>query len=261
MDERMNSTRPEEVEIDLLELATVIWHKLWLVILGLIVGGAAAFCLVKYGVTPKYKATSTIYIFSKTTSITSLADLQIGSQLTEDFQIIAKSRDVVESAIYDLERDGTLSPNTVSYESLVNRVVVSNPASSHMLQVTVEDTDPGRAAAISNKLSDKLRDQISEIMNTDKPSVVQRALAPRSPSSPSVRRDTVIGAMLCAMLVIAVLVIRHLADDTIKISDDVHKYLNLDVLAEFPVIREQGGVKTVRGGKYKHRRHASSASR
>ncbi len=249
------------MEIDLFELATVVWHKFWLVIIGLVVGAAAAFCMVKFGVTPKYRATSTIYIFSKTTSITSLADLQIGSQLTEDFQIIAKSRAVVESAIWDLERDGKLEPNTVSYESLVNRVTVSNPASSHMLQVTVEDTSPVRAADLSNKLSDKLRDQISEIMSTDKPSVVQSALAPKGPSSPSVRRDTVIGGMLGAMLVIAILVIRHLADDTIKISDDVRKYLNLDVLAEFPIIREQGSVKRARGGKYKHRRHSSAASR
>lgn len=249
-----------EVEIDLLELATVVWHKFWLVILGLIVGAGAAYALVSFGMTPKYRATSTIYIFSKTTSITSLADLQIGSQLTQDFQIIAKTRGVVESAISELEAQGKLEPNTTSYESLVNRITVANPSSSHMLQITVEDTDPIRAANLSNALSDKLREQISEIMNTDRPSVVQRALAPKNQSSPSVRRDTVIGGLLGALLVIAVLVIRHLADDTIKISDDVHKFLEMDVLAEFPVIRDQGSSRS-RGGKYNQGKHAPATSR
>ena len=262
MDDQVKTAKPEEMEIDLLELLTVIWNKFWLVIIGAIVGAAAAFVLVTYGMTPKYKATSTIYIFSKTTSITSLADLQIGSQLTQDFQIIAKTRGVVESAIGDLEAQGKLEPNSTTYESLVNRISVSNPASSHMLQITVEDTDPIRAANFSNMLSDKLRDQISEIMNTDRPSVVQRALAPKEQSSPSVKRDVVIGGMLGALLVMAVLVIRHLMDDTIKISDDVHKYLGLDVLAEFPVIRDQAGNRTKgRGGKYNNRRHASAVSR
>jgi capsular polysaccharide biosynthesis protein len=248
MDDRMKTTRPEEVEIDLLELATVILHKFWLVIIGLVVGAAAAFAVVNYAMTPKYKSTATIYIFSKTTSITSLADLQIGSQLTEDFQIIAKTRDVVEKVIYKLDLD-------TSYEALVNHITVTNPASSHMLQVTVEDTDPEQAAKISNALSDELRDQISEIMNTDKPSVVQRASVPKAQSSPSVRRDTVIGAILGALLVMVALVIRHLSDDTIKISDDVHKYLGLDVLAEFPYIRERGEAKG-KGGRYD--RHAAA---
>ena len=255
MNERMKTTESNEVEIDLVELATVVWNKFWLVVLGLIVGAAAAFCIVKFGMTPKYRATSTIYIFSKTTSITSLADLQIGSQLTEDFQIIAKTRGVVESAILDLERDGKIEPYSVSYESLTSRITVTNPASSHMLQVTVEDTDPQRAANFSNAISDELRKQIAEIMNTDLPSLVQDARTPKSQSSPSVRRDTVIGALLGAMLVVAVLVIRHLSDDTIKLSDDVHKYLGLDVLAEFPLMRDH---ESGRSGKHTHKAHASS---
>ena len=252
MDERMNTGKPEEVEIDLVELAGVIWRKFWLVIIGLIVGGAAAFAVVKYGVTPKYQATATIYIFSKTTSITSQADLQLGSQLTSDFQIIAKTRDVVESVIQDLNLD-------VTYESLAARISVTNPSSSHMLRVTVVDNDPTWAAKISNKLSDKLRDQIAEIMNTDRPSVVERATVPKSQSSPSVKRDTAIGALIGALLVVALVVIRYLADDTIKTSDDVHKYLGMDVLAEFPVIREQGSSRG-RGGRYKHKKHAHAAS-
>lgn len=252
MDERMKTAGADEMEIDLVELALAIWHKFWLVIIGLVVGAAAAYALVTFATTPKFKATSTIYIFSKTTSITSIQDLQLSSSLTEDFQIIAKTRGVVENAILDLEREGKLEKNAFTYESLASRITVVNPSSSHMLQITVEDTDPIRAANISNALSDELRNQISDVMNTDRPSVVQSALPPKTQSSPNVRRDTVIGALLGALLVVAVLAIRHLADDTIKISDDVHKYLGMDVLAEFPLMREQGGNRT-RGGKYKNK--------
>ena len=156
MNEKVRTSGTEELgEIDLLDLVKVIWHRFWVVLLGLIVGGAAAFSVATYLMTPKYQATSTIYIFSKTTSITSLADLQIGSQLTEDFQIIAKTRDVIESVILELNLNTT-------YEQLRNDVSIENPASSHMLQITAVDTNSERAAAISNKLSDKLRDQIAD---------------------------------------------------------------------------------------------------
>ena len=248
MTEKVNVPAADrEVEIDLLELARVIWSKFWLVIIGLVVGGAIAFSATRFLITPTYQSTSTIYIFSKTTSITSLADLQIGTQLTMDFQIIAKTRDVIEGVIKDLNLN-------TSYEALAGAVNVSNPTSSHMLQVTVTNTSPQRAADICNTLSDKLRDQIADIMNTDRPSVVQRASVPRGPSSPNVRRNTAVGALLGALLVAAILIMRYLTDDTIKSSDDVHKYLNLDVLAEFPYIRDQAK-HSGRPGRY-HKRGA-----
>lgn len=234
MDEKMKTPSGEKQgEIDLSDLIKAVWHRFWLVILALLIGGAAAFSVATYLITPQYQATATIYIFSKTTSITSLADLQIGSQLTQDFQIIAKTRDVIENVILELNLDTT-------YAQLAKNVSVVNPSSSHMLQVTVVDTDPERAAAISNKLSDKLRDQIAEIMNTDRPSVVQRATVPKNQSSPDVQNMTAMGAMLGALLAVALICVRHLMDDTIKSSDDVHRFLNLDVLAEFPYIRAQG---------------------
>lgn len=50
---------------------------------------------------------------------------------------------------------------------------------------------------------------------------------------------TILGALIGAFLFAAVIVVRYLMDDTIKTSDDVHKFLNLDVLAEIPFVRSQ----------------------
>ena len=72
--------------------------KLWLLILCFIVGAPLAFGGTKFLVTPKYSASSMIYILTKTTSVTSLADIQMGSQLTADFEILATSRPVVEES-------------------------------------------------------------------------------------------------------------------------------------------------------------------
>ena len=227
-------------EIDLLELAGVVLNKILYVVLAFILGAVLFFGGTKLLITPQYEATSTIYIFSKTTSITSLADLQIGSQLAQDFQIIATTRNVVESVITDLNLD-------TNYETLVKRITVTNPAQSHMLKVAVKDPDPQVAADVSNVLSDKLRDQIADIMNTDKPSVVQQAVVPVRPVSPSVTKNTAIGALLGALIAIAVIIIRYMLDDTIKTGDDIKKYLELDTLAEFPLVRHSGKVTSSKG--------------
>lgn len=222
-----------DVEIDLLELAGVVFNKILYVVLAFIVGAVLFFGGTKLLITPQYEATSTIYIFSKTTSITSLTELQVGDQLTQDFQIIATTRNIVESVIDELKLD-------TDYEKLVKRINVTNPQDSHLLQIAVKDPDPKVAAEVSNTLSDRLRDQIADIMNTDKPSVVQQAVVPERPVSPSTAKNTAVGALLGALIAIAVIIIRYMMDDTIKTGDDIKKYLELDTLAEFPLVRHSG---------------------
>jgi capsular polysaccharide biosynthesis protein len=251
MEPSINNARNEyEEEIDLLELLGVLWQRIWLIGIGLVVGAAALFGYSRYMVVPQYTAESIIYIFSKTTSISQLADLQIGSQLTGDFTIIAKTREVIESVRDDLGLNST-------YEVMNARISVTNPTSSHMLKISVQWEDPQVAASICNTLADELREQIADIMNTDRPSVVQRAIVPQKKSSPNTTRNTAIGALAGALVVAAFLIIRHLMDDTIKDDEDVRKYLNLNTLAMIPYVRNIDESNTKgKGGKHKH--HSSS---
>lgn len=68
----------KEMEIDLLSLFFYLIQKWKILLLGAIIGGilAEGMTLLK---TPMYQSTSTLYMLSKTTSITSMADLQLFS--------------------------------------------------------------------------------------------------------------------------------------------------------------------------------------
>ena len=220
-------------EIDLLELAGVLWNKILFIMIGFVVGAMIAFGITKFLITPLYKAQSTIYVFTKSTSITSMADINIGSALTVDFKYVGTTRDVIEAAIKELGLNTT-------YESLVKAISITNPSNSRLLEITVTDPDPVAAANISNTVADCLRERIADVMDTDKPSMVQRAVVPKTKSSPSTSRNTVIGALVGALLVSAVVIIRYLMDDTIKDEDDVQQYLQLNTLAAFPFIKQKG---------------------
>ena len=254
-----NKTSPEitesrqEIEIDLLELAVVLLRKIWILILCLVIGATAAGLGTKYFITPQYESTSMIYIYSKTTSITSLADLQIGTQLTVDFQIIATTREVIEAAAEELD----LREN---YETLVKKVTIDNPSNSRILEITVKDSDPRVAAALSNTIADVLRERVAEVMNTDEPSVVQSAVVAQSPVSPSITKNMAIGGILLMLLAAAIIVIRHLMDDTIKTEDDVEKYLGLNVLAVISENTALAAVEHKSGKKRRRRRHQKASS-
>ena len=227
-----NKANNQEAEIDLLELAGVLWNKILFILIGLVIGAAIAFGITKFMITPLYKAQSTIYVFTKSTSITSMADINIGTALTVDFKYVGTTRDVIEAAIKELGLDTT-------YESLVKTISITNPSNSRLLEITVTNPDPTAAANISNTVADCLRERIADVMETDKPSMVQRAVVPKTKASPSTSRNTVIGALIGALLVSAVVIIQYLMDDTIKNEDDVQQYLQLNTLAAFPFVKQK----------------------
>ena len=225
-----NLENTDEMEIDLVELFYALWRKAWLLAIGLIAGVGIALASTLLLMTPQYEATSMIYIFTKTTSVTSLTDLQIGSQLTTDFTIVATTRETLNEVIMRLNLDTT-------YEDLVKTISVVNPSNSRILKITVENPDPALAADISNTLAECLRGKIAEIMNTDKPSIVDSAVVPEEPSGPSMGKNTLIGGLIGLFLAAAFVTMQFLMNDAINTEDDVEKYLGLNTLASIPVVR------------------------
>ena len=239
--------RDEELEIDLLEVFHVLLHRWYLIILCAIAFGAAALGFTQFFITPQYEASSMIYILSKTTSISSALDLQLSKQLTVDFETLAKSRPVVESVIDDLGLD-------TDYETLVKTINVTNPASTSILKISVQNPDAKLACDISNAMSDATANQIAKVMVTDKPSTVEEAIVPKNPVSPSLQKNTLIATLAGAFLMCAILIFRYLMDDRIKTEEDIIKYLELNALASIPVnkgSKDPSGKKSKGKGKGK----------
>lgn len=226
--QRRNRQREEEMEIDLLELFHAMLQKAWLIVLLLVLGAGIAFGATKLLITPMYTASSQIYILTKTTSVTSLADIQMGAQLTSDFAVLAKSRPVVENVIDDLNLDYT-------YGELVQQITTENPSGTRILKITISNEDPELAKELANAFADETAERVAYVMTTDKPKVVEEAVTPKAPSSPNVIKNTMLGGMLGAVLAMGIIVLLYLMNDTIQTEEDVRKYLNLHTLAAVPM--------------------------
>ena len=77
------------------------------------------------------------------------------------------------------------------------------------------------------------------MMNTDKPNTVEKAIVPKLPSSPNVPKNTMMGGLLGAVAVAAVIILLYLLDDTIKNEEDVRKYLQVNTLAAIPLEKKR----------------------
>ena len=80
-----NGNDMQDDEIDLLELLHHFVRKWWLFLIGGAVGGVVFFLVTSFLITPLYESSATIYIISKTSSITAALDMTTGEELAEDF--------------------------------------------------------------------------------------------------------------------------------------------------------------------------------
>ena len=244
----MNKDRDDEMEIDLLELFSTLLQRWYLILVCALIFGAAAFGYTKYFITPQYEASSMIYILStkQATDLSMALDIQTSKQLTADFEILAKSRPVVEAVIDNLELD-------TDYETLVKRITVENPSNTFVLKMTAKDPDPEMACNLSNALSDATAEQVAKVMDTDKPNKVEEAAIPKEPVSPNVMKNTLLGVIGGAFLMCAFVTFMHIMDDRIKTEEDIAKYLELNTLATIPLNK---GSKKVTDKKSKKKKSA-----
>lgn len=228
--------RPEaEDEIDLVELFYLLWGHAWQIILCLFVGAGIAFGITKFLITPKYEATSSIYIVSASNnSVVNLTDLQIGAQLTADYQELILSRPLLEDVIENLGLTDASGEKPMSTSALSKMISISNTADTRILKVTVTSPDPQESADIANELIDQACIYLPQIMETEEPNLVEEAIPPTQKSSPSTARNVVLGGLLGACLACGVLVLRYLMNDTFVTPDDVVKYLGVQPLAVIP---------------------------
>ena len=85
--------------------------------------------------------------------------------------------------------------------------------------------------AISGQVSQEF---IAATMETEKPNIFEEALKPTAPSSPSKRRNVVLGFLLSALLAGGFFTVQFVADDRIRTGEDIERYLNLPTLGMMP---------------------------
>ena len=221
--------------IDLVELFYLLWGHAWQILLCLILGAAIAFGVTRFLMTPKYEATSSIYIVSASNnSVVNLTDLQIGAQLTADYQELLLSRPLLEDVIANLELKEDEGKKAMPVEALRDMIEVTNTPDTRILKIKVTSPDPQKSADIANELVAQACIYLPEIMETDEPNLVEEAIPPTSKSSPSYSKNILLGGVIGAAVCCSILTARYLMNDTFMTPDDVERYLGIQPLAVIP---------------------------
>lgn len=229
-EDRFDSREDFEV-IDLRDIWRIIKKGKWVLIslplIAMLTSGIISFFVL----TPRYEASTTLMV-GKTYSgqdamMLQYNDILTANQLVKTYSQIAKSRTVVEKVMKSEKIDTT-------YEVLSKGIDVKPVKDTQLIQITVEDINPERAARLANVTATVFIGKVKEIMKVDNVNIIDHAVVPDVPIKPNKKLNVVIAVVVGFMVALGIVFLLEFLDRTIKTGDDVKRHLDLPVLGVIP---------------------------
>ena len=220
----------DKFEIDVFQLVKVLWKRKFLIVLAALVAGLAAFAYSSFMIKPQYASTTRIYVVNRNQAdkpgLTN-QDLQAGAYLVKDYREIILSQDVLEKVVADQKL-------TMDAKTLGRKVSVTVPAETRIVSISVRDGNPEEASRIANALREVAAQKIISVTRVSDVTTLEEARPATSPSSPNIRRNTMIATIAGVGFVTIVVLLVELLDDRVKRPEDIEEVMHISLLGVIP---------------------------
>ena len=237
----MENNAESSNEIDLFDIIRLVWSKIVWVLLAAVVCGIIGLLYSVLMVTPKYEASVNMIVNSRedlSGGITS-DNITSAQKLAQTYTVIIKSNKVINEVIEALSLD-------TNYEELSKAISVSSLNSTPVMELKVTDTDAERASLIVSKLAEIVPPILSDAVGAGSCKIVSDVYSSGKPVSPSITKNVLIAAFLGAVLVILIIIVRDLLDNTFKSEIDIQNIVKLPVLGVLPSVESCSEAASVR---------------
>ena len=220
----------DKFEIDVFQLVKVIWKRKFLIVLTAIIAGLAAFAYSSFVIKPQYTSTTRIYVVNRNQAdkpgLTN-QDLQAGAYLVKDYREIILSQDVLDKVV----KDQSL---TIDARTLGKKVSVTVPTETRIVSISVRDGKPEEASRIANALREVAAQKIISVTRVSDVTTLEEARPATSPSSPNIRRNTMMATIAGVGFVTVVVLLVELLDDRVKRPEDIEEVMHISLLGVIP---------------------------
>ena len=225
----MNQDNTKSVEIDVLALLHKLWTKKLLILFTAFYFAAFSFLGTYFFIQPTYTSTTRIYVVNQATDNNNLSaqDLQAGTYLANDYKEIITSNDVLSEVIKDEKLN-------LSEAELSKMVSVNIPTDTRLISISVKAKTGQDAQVLANKVREVASKKINTVTIVEDVTTLEEAKLPSSPSSPNIKRNVLLGAILGGFVAIVAVLVREVLDDRIRRPEDVEDVLEMTLLGIVP---------------------------
>lgn len=245
--------------LELRQLWHIIQKHLFALIFMAIIGACAGYGVAKFVIAPTYSASTSMLVNRSaddtSTATANLSDQQADVQLINTYKNLIISSNVL-GAVSDTLADGTrrlvtpaqkeiTKPSNktkyqLSVDELKSMVTITSQQNSQVFSINVKSKDPKLAADVANEVADVFKDKIGGFMKINNVSIIDSAKANKKPVSPNAKLFTLAGFVVIGGLTFLYMLIKELADTTIKSPDEVSQLFgmtNLGVIGHVKPIK------------------------
>ena len=225
----MYQDNTNSVEIDVLALLHKLWTKKLLILFTAFYFAAFSFLGTYFFIQPTYTSTTRIYVVNQATDNKNLSaqDLQAGTYLVNDYKEIITSNDVLSEVIKDEKLN-------LSEAELSKMVSVNIPTDTRLISISVKAKTGQDAQVLANKVREVASKKIKTVTKVEDVTTLEEAKLPSSPSSPNIKRNVLLGAILGGFVAIVAVLVREVLDDRIRRPEDVEDVLEMTLLGIVP---------------------------
>ncbi|MBT2689211.1 capsular biosynthesis protein [Bacillus sp. ISL-47] len=194
-----------------------------------------------YFLTPVYQTSTQLLVNQAKNEqpVYNPGEIQTNLQLINTYNVIIKSPAILDLVIKELNLELTT-------DQLNNKITVGSQKDSQVVGITVEDTDPQRAADIANTTANVFHSEIKKIMNIDNVSILAKAEVKEnmSPVKPQPLLNIAIAMVVGLMIGVGLAFLLEYFDNTLKDEQDIEKHLGVPLLGVISIIEEPKGQRS-----------------
>ncbi|MFQ8724687.1 MAG: capsular polysaccharide biosynthesis protein [Streptococcus thermophilus] len=225
----MNQDNTKSVEIDVLALLQKLWTKKVFILFTAFYVAAFSFLVTYFFIQPTYTSTTRIYVVNQATDNNNLSaqDLQAGTYLANDYKEIITSNDVLSEVIKDEKLNMTEA-------DLAKMISVNIPTDTRLISISVNAKTGQDAQTLANKVREVASEKIKKVTKVEDVTTLEEAKLPESPSSPNIKLNVLLGAVLGGFLAVVGVLVREILDDRVRHPEDVEDALGMTLLGIVP---------------------------
>ncbi|EFQ57868.1 Wzz/FepE/Etk N-terminal domain-containing protein [Streptococcus downei] len=224
----MTSADNASFEIDVFALLKKLWNRKFLIIFVALLFGFVALFVSVFIIPKTYTSATRVYVVnSSNNNSINYQDIQVGTDLVNDYKEIIKSQDVLEDVVSKEKLD-------ISAGELSQKISIDVPTDTRLITISVKDKSPQEASRLANAVREIAIQKIKDVTKVEDVTTAETAKVPTSPTSPSVKKNFVLGVAAGGFIAIVILILFEALDDRIKTSEDVEKALGRTLLGVVP---------------------------